>query len=934
MSDTLAEAHGSGSGCLQPEDVAALLQADASLGEGVHEHLAQCAGCREWVSELARTSWLDTRRPRDGACTAPPEGERYVPLVELGAGSMGTVWAAYDAMLDREVALKVLDDLGPYDETAVQKIRREARTLAALSHPNVVEVLDVRLHGECPAIAMSLVEGPTLGEWLAMARRTWVEILRSFEQAARGLAAAHAAGVVHCDFKPSNAIVGTDGRVRVLDFGLALGADSEESQQRWAGTPAYMAPEQRSGAAATALSDQFSWCVAAYEALFGGRPGHSIAPGSRGAADEVPRGVRRVLERGLRVDPARRWPTMEDLLQALRRSPTRWRRFGAGAAMLVALGIGGLSTAPRDPCKSAEEIQAQLWGPLTRTRTQAAMAGLGAPQRARVDEVLGTRALQWAQAQTELCQAARRPDPSPQSDRRQCLDRHAEHLRLTAEALAAGVDPQGATTLVERVSPATRCLLAPQRPELATAEQIALDHTVLGIQVHTHAGDHEAALALAESLRARVERHAGPVLWSRYAYAYGAAVLGAGRDGTAWFEQAARFGANGGDLEIGARAAMQLAGGYSPATSVDETRSELWLARAESLVETQGLVQLRPELARARGGAASLLGHYDEAVSAQRESVALLRQDPAEPVALAHGLADLGEALRQAGDLVEAEEITTEAHDLLVRALGSEHPETARALQELAAVWRDSGRVAEARDAYAQCLEILESTLGPNHISIAVVATNLAGTHLRLDDATRAVELLQRVTAIESVQLSPGRATASTLHTLGNAHVMLGQLDEAQAAFSRGLEQLGSELRPEHPERAIFISSLASVALDRGDTSGAIALATESQALRRRAYGPDDPRLAFEDLVLAGASLQHGSPQRALEYAEHGRRLLVDDAMRPGWKAELSYFEARALAELGRFARAKAVAVEAAVRFEALGEEANGAETRAWAETL
>ncbi|HWO27042.1 MAG TPA: protein kinase [Kofleriaceae bacterium] len=290
---------------------------------------------------------------------------RFLLLRQVGSGAMSAVYAAYDAELDRRVAVKLLHaPLAPRDE----RLRREAQAMARLSHPNVVAVHEIgRWEGQL-FIAMELVKGQTLEAWRDAGRRTWQEIVEVLLQAGRGLAAAHALGLVHRDFKPANVMVGEDGRARVLDFGLVRVAEPAGARKKngggggdgaalaavspanggsltatgaRVGTPAYMAPEQRAGIAADARSDQFSFCVTLYEALFDLRPG-SISAESRARRERrVPARLARAIDRGLADDPLARWPSMGHLLGELERqreAPRRWRVSAAlfGMAALIA----------------------------------------------------------------------------------------------------------------------------------------------------------------------------------------------------------------------------------------------------------------------------------------------------------------------------------------------------------------------------------------------------------------------------------------------------------------------------------------------------------------------------------------------------------------------------------------------------------------------
>src|ERR1041385_1014931 len=230
---------------------------------------------------------VDTLSPVGSAPTELVEGAQFGRFrieQRLGAGAMGVVYVAHDTQLGRRVAVKVLrNQSGP----AEARLLREAQVMARLAHPNVVVLYDAGMVAGQMFIAMELVEGETLAAWLER-RHSWQEVLERFLQSGRGLAAAHASGIVHRDFKPANVLVGTDGRARVLDFGVAreaseLGTSPAPVHEGGPGaltetgtilgTPAYMAPEQRRGERATEASDQFSFCVSLWEGLAGARPG-------------------------------------------------------------------------------------------------------------------------------------------------------------------------------------------------------------------------------------------------------------------------------------------------------------------------------------------------------------------------------------------------------------------------------------------------------------------------------------------------------------------------------------------------------------------------------------------------------------------------------------------------------------------------------------
>lgn len=276
---------------------------------------------------------------------------RYEIGERLGAGAFGIVYAAYDPSLQRTVALKLLRKtaFGGDRDAAAERWVAEARAMARLRDPNVVGVYEVGEDGQHVFIVMEHIVGTTLGAWIRAAPRPWTAVLGAFEAAGHGLAAAHAASLVHRDFKPANVLVEGDdaSRVAVTDFGLATTPDSIDDVARSAataeGTPAYMAPEQRRGEPATAAADQFAFCVALYEGLYGQRPFDNDEPGPEPRRPSptvaVPSLLWTILRRGLALEPARRYPSMTDLLAALRPQPSPRRRRMVLGALIVLLAV-------------------------------------------------------------------------------------------------------------------------------------------------------------------------------------------------------------------------------------------------------------------------------------------------------------------------------------------------------------------------------------------------------------------------------------------------------------------------------------------------------------------------------------------------------------------------------------------------------------------
>ena len=389
----------------------------------------------------------------------------------VGAGGMGSVYVAHDPKLGRKVAIKLLH-AGLVEEGSEgehERLVREAFALAQLSHPNVVQVHDVGAHQGRVFLAMEYVEGASLRDWQRESRRSWRELVRMYCQAARGLVAAHDAGVVHRDFKPSNVLVGSDGRARVADFGLARSAGSSEPvdvgesspgpeasplQQSLTrtgavlGTPAYMAPEQLAGQEVSDAADQWSFCVALWEALYGVRPFSADAlrdhesqlPPCVGQRNG-PRSVRGALMRGLKRDPSARWPSLRSLADALESivGPRRlWPALSVTA--VVAAAGAAFAAGDGDPCRVSTEAIDGVWGDEARTTLASSLEPLapGVASHA-VGAVLGDLDRfrgRWLDAKVDACKVGLREDATSAaraSTAAQCLD-------LSLVRLGAAVD--------------------------------------------------------------------------------------------------------------------------------------------------------------------------------------------------------------------------------------------------------------------------------------------------------------------------------------------------------------------------------------------------------------------------------------------------------------------------------------------------------------
>ena len=437
---------------------------------------------------------------------------RFVVIDTVGMGGMGAVYSAYDPDLDRRVALKTLHVTGTSDPTAHGRMLREAQAMARLSHPNVVNVFDVGEHRGGIFIAMEFVPGVTLRTWERAKERSWREVVALFLQAGRGLAAAHAAHLVHRDFKPANVLLGEDGRARVTDFGVAR-ADgsiepvgpmtqtaSGEDSGRLAnsnsfsepltrgdvvvGTVGYMSPEQAEAKTPDARSDQFSFCICLWEGLYGKRPftGTSVTevtqallhsplpPRPRGT--KVPSWLHAVLVRGLERDPARRYPSMEALLLDLDRAPDEWRRKALPWAALAVLVMGAGSyqftsrERERGRCAAVGAELTGVWDDALRAQLVTAFGKVTRPfaaaALASAERALDAHANEWTSAATQSCEQTFVRKELSEADYRleaACLAQRKRELAAVVNVLATADDGvvERAGTLAWSLTPVRGC---------------------------------------------------------------------------------------------------------------------------------------------------------------------------------------------------------------------------------------------------------------------------------------------------------------------------------------------------------------------------------------------------------------------------------------------------------------------------------------------
>ena len=424
---------------------------------------------------------------------------RFQLLNRLGAGGMGVIYAAYDPQLERAVAVKVVHVPAASGSDALA----EAKALARLSHPNIVTIFDYGFVDEHLYIVMELIVGQTLRTWAK--GRTQRDIVKAYRQAGEALAAAHSVALVHRDFKPDNAIMGVDGRVRVVDFGLACEAADpthvSAEPARPAGTPGYMAPEQARGGAITAATDQYGFCTALRDAL--------REQQSRGrAVAAVPRWLEAVIDRGRSPNPGDRFPSMHALLHSLSRDPAATRRRWVVAGALLATGglavtAGSAALDARSKlCEGAEDRITGVWGIEGLDAALERVASLNPyanSLRSRLRGTLSAHSRRWADAYRDTCLAgARSTQSTALTDRRMaCLERNRAALRSVAEVVRSTQSKDVANLVLavqalpdpDACNDLTALLSDPDRPPLETAPRIAeLRETMAEARIQVAAG--------------------------------------------------------------------------------------------------------------------------------------------------------------------------------------------------------------------------------------------------------------------------------------------------------------------------------------------------------------------------------------------------------------------------------------------------------------
>ena len=485
---------------------------------------------------------------------------RYVVIGSAGSGGMGIILLAYDPQLDRRVALKILR-VARLGADAERRLQREAQALARLSHPNVVPVYDVGTWQQHAFVAMEYVQGVTLSDWLRE-RRSWQEIVAVVGAAGRGLAAAHRAGLVHRDFKPSNVLIGNDGRVRVVDFGLARSVEDVSGEQPPAppdgatdterrqlpqvtrndhvvGTPSYMAPEQEANDAFDERADQYSFGVTLWRALYGQLPFGEIETGTAPTKDAhggrrrslpaepaghgVPAWLHKIVVRALSDDPKDRFPSMDQLLAALERDPAQSaRRWLTISAIVAFAAVAGLSwwrgqAQQQARCQSGASRVAELWSPARAARVHQAFSASGLAYAGALADALARQlddyAARWSTMHRDACEATwvRGEQSQEALDLRMaCLDDRLRELAAVTDGLGRADDKtiKRAPDIAQGLTPVETCgdvvalRAQPPRPrdEAARRAVDALQGRVAEVEARYLVGKAKEGAELGESL--------------------------------------------------------------------------------------------------------------------------------------------------------------------------------------------------------------------------------------------------------------------------------------------------------------------------------------------------------------------------------------------------------------------------------------------------
>ncbi len=866
----------------------------------------------------------------------------YVVRRFLGQGGMGTVYAALDPRLDREVALKVLHRRAD-DRVLQARVMREAQALARLSHPHVVPVYDVGFEHGTLWVAMELVRGPSLLQWLATAP-TWTEVIDAFVQAGRGLAAAHAAGIVHRDFKPGNAMIASDGhgpgRVMVLDFGLAWapGTDSAlDSGGRTlghrssgrdplaytltdagavVGTVPYMAPEQHTRRDVDARVDQYALCVSLHEGLFGTRPFQggidtivkqklAGAPTRPVGTAHVPARVWRVIQRGLAPHPDERWPDIDTMIDALQRACRRSRRGRVALAGVLGLGvIGAVMAGPvqhaDERCRDLDARVAEVWSKERRAAIEAAFVGTGRASASatweRVDTRVDAAVMRWRDRAMAACTTAAR-EQGGEADVESalaCAERGIEAVDGALDVLAAPDDVTVARALVVVESlPRPDCSgVGSEAAQVDTRDALARGRALMS------AGRLREAAELGQEVLATAHAAGDQRGVALALLLLGGARLDLGEweDAEAHLSDALWTAVAAGDDVSATTAATKLV--HLCAMRYDPKCADRWIRQAEAGLERLGpaggplasrLELALGDVAMREGDLESSLAHYERALAAVVAEVGeegLEASSIVSSIAMVHAMAGRHElAISEFERAAWIEEGWG----------GRESGGRSKKLEGIAGSLYALGRIDEARERFEEALALTDAAYGPDHPHAVRMRGNLVLLLTDAGELDRALALGERVVeqkrnlfGAQDVQV------AIALHNLGRVHGRRGEHELARTNHAESLALWERTLGADHIDLAHPLSGIAESCVELGRMPEAITAGRRAIALYEAHGRPVSPELRF---ALARAMWAEGDREGARASALKAAESIPPGApRRPGdvdREALLAWLQAR-----------------------------------------
>ncbi len=834
---------------------------------------------------------------------------RYVLLEPIGQGGMGIVYAGYDPELDRRVALKWRRPSSrPGEAQEQERLLREARAMARVSHPHVVPIFDVGLFEDGVFLAMELVEGDTLRAWLRHKRRSPREIASVLIDAGRGLAAAHAAGVVHRDFKPENVMVDRHGRGWVLDFGLAHEAEPLQAALPGSlsatpevltvtgqvlGTPAYLAPERLAGHSADARSDQFSFCLTLAEALTGHLPftfdqlqalalGGSASPRLEGLVG-VPAAWRRALQIGLSASPAQRHADLPALLTLLEGQP-RVRRMAVAGAGLLALAVTGLMVRwdQQPPCEGAQEQLEQVWNARAATAMEQAFtrsASHLAPvafqaARARLDEW----ARLWVEARTETCRATHvRHEQAPETLalKLACLDRRLDSLSTVVRLLQHADEDwvSHAAQVVDGIERVQGCHdvgLLHRQDSGSDARLPGVRRRLDEVRALVAAGKYAPAFTAAEETMEAARGLSLPWLSAEARLLEGVAALKAGKPDASQRLMDARWLAEAAGMDpLSAEAALQL--GVLHLQRSDRERAEEWLGHTRASITRMGgdgrlefqllSQQALLEAMKERPGKAAELS-----LQALRLAERVLGPDHLEVSDALLRAAEYHAVSREGVNRGIA--LAQRALALRLKELGPSHPRVAEAYERLAQLERHRYDHSRELQLQKEVLALRTRTLPASHPDLARTHWNLATAHgLRGDDVSAAAHYRLALTGMEAAYGALSQRVGVLKLALAESEQRVGHLDSALALAWEGSSVLQKIQGQDNPYLTLELSGLADLLAASGQSTEARRL-YQAAIERKERVNPSSAKLATPLLGLARLELAQGQPGQALAHAK------------------------------------------------------------------